>query len=709
MLLEVGEFCDRTAGDVDTLIRQLQESTGRYGEAERNAWASSLLRVGDLLGKPQLSAFRGYHLHVGQRGNISVEYRLPASSSWCDVVLLGRGVERPAAVILELKDWVTAGDRPGPSAGLIEHQGSNELHPAEQVRGYAEYCRRFHSAIHEGGDVSGAVYFTRAVPIAAYLSPPHKALTDAYPVFSDTTRDLDSRLPRFLSERLLSPDVDFACRFEGGTYRQDRSFCKQVAQRIMDADEGPFVLLDAQRKGFELCRLKLKEALASEHSKLVLIVEGPPGSGKSALAAHLWAGLVHDTSLPEGNVVLTTTSSSQRSNWEKLFAEASVDGSGRGIVKPANQYAPETTAWIGNFKLRHGPEAIRAEKWIETLRACRREVKPLRCPDDTYLVSIVDEAHALLNSERKKAQVGVTGWPAAFGPQAYHIIRASKVSIFLLDSEQSFRDRETTTATDIETWARLLNAEVPPRVSLAGVQFRAGGSTEYLNWVEALLGWQTHSGVVATWRRSATNPGGKFGFEIVPDPLALEDALRERIVEGASARLLAAYGRPWKTKGVRAPHGLPGPEKDFHIAYKRDGKALHWSKVWNVAPGNPPDYSLFVQAPQGSKMHADPLCEVGCPYVVRGFDYDNVGILWLKDLVWRCGQWKVDIKHIYESGIRLTLAEAKREKHLGGPATTELVRRVQQAYRILLSRALKGAYVWFEDAETREHVEQELV
>ncbi len=94
--------------------------------------------------------------------------------------------------------------------------------------------------------------------------------------------------------------------------------------------------------------------------------------------------------------------------------------------------------------------------------------------------------------------------------------------------------------------------------------------------------------------------------------------------------------------------------------------------------------------------------------MVRGFDYDYVGILWLKDLVWRDGQWIVDLKHVYESGIRLTLAESKREKHAGGPAAADLVRRAQQAYRILLSRAMKGVYVWFEDEETRKHVEPML-
>ncbi len=39
-----------------------------------------------------------------RRGNgIALEYRLPASASWADAVLLGRGNGSPTAVILELK------------------------------------------------------------------------------------------------------------------------------------------------------------------------------------------------------------------------------------------------------------------------------------------------------------------------------------------------------------------------------------------------------------------------------------------------------------------------------------------------------------------------------------------------------------------------------------------------------------------------------
>jgi len=191
-------------------------------------------------------------------------------------------------------------------------------------------------------------------------------------------------------------------------------------------------------------------------------------------------------------------------------------------------------------------------------------------------------------------------------------------------------------------------------------------------------------------------------FEIVDDPATLEHVLRLRIKEGHSARLVAAYGRPWKTKKARDPHALQPDERDFDIHFKRDGVMHRWSKIWNSGGGE--DYTLFVQAPPGSRMHDDPLCEVGCPYVVRGFDYGYLGVLWLKDLIYRDGRWTFDLSHIHESGLIQSKAAAKKEKDGNGPASRELLRRLQQIYRILLSRALRGVYVWFEDEETRSHV-----
>ncbi len=141
------------------------------------------------------------------------------------------------------------------------------------------------------------------------------------------------------------------------------------------------------------------------------------------------------------------------------------------------------------------------------------------------------------------------------------------------------------------------------------------------------------------------------------------------------------------------PHSLPPHLMDFHESYDQDGKHEHWSKIWNFVP-NGSDYTHFIQAPPGSKISEDPLCEIGCPYAVRGFDFDYVGLLWLGDLLWRSGRWVIDTKHVFERGIKRQIAKAKAENDSTGPAHAALLRSVQEAYRIILTRPMKGLVVW---------------
>ncbi len=109
-------------------------------------------------------------------------------------------------------------------------------------------------------------------------------------------------------------------------------------------------------------------------------------------------------------------------------------------------------------------------------------------------------------------------------------------------------------------------------------------------------------------------------------------------------------------------------------------------------------------------MGTDPLCEVGCPCVVRGFDIDHIGLLWLMDLVWRKDRWVVNLDQVHESALRNVLSRARQEAKagVGGPATGEVLQKILRAYRILLTRAVFGFGVWFEDAETAEHVRKAL-
>ncbi|WP_419191163.1 DNA/RNA helicase domain-containing protein [Saltatorellus ferox] len=704
MLLDVQAFRRRVQFDLDGLVGDLQQETRRASPGEAGAWRNSLPALSDVLVSDDLQSF---HVQVGSLGSLALEYRLPASTSWADAVLLGRGETRPSAVIVELKDWRTDGDEPGPTEGLIRHAKREQLHPSDQVRGYAEYSQRFHSVVQdEEADVSGCVFFTFASDVQPYREKPHEILAGHYPIFARSESDVLKRFPAFLKARLRKPDPGFAERFTRGAYRQDRGFMVQVSKALQDEATSPFVLLDEQRTGFEKCMKQVNRSLRPAKSKVrqkpgsksVVIIKGPPGSGKSAIAAHLWARLAADESI-DGAVVMTTTSGSQRSNWETLFERATKTRLARGVIKKANQYNPGLSPrWVKERRDRGQETEI--ETWRENLRAHRIEVQELRCPDNAYAISIVDEAHALIDpTAAGKRGIPPSGWAMHAGPQAYHILRASKVSVFLLDGDQSYRDNETTTIDSIKRFAKELGATEIEEVDLSGHQFRCAGAAEYVDWIEQTLGLKESNGTNLRWRSSA---GGPFRFEVAATPSELEEKLRFENERGHSVRLLASYARPWITKKAASPNGLPREARDFQITYDGADGPSTWSAVWNFAPEQ--DYTLFVQAPPGSYMAKEPLGEVGCPYVVRGFDFDYIGLLWLEDLVWREDRWVIQLDHVHESAWKKTKSEAKKEK-APGPATAELLQRLQRGYRILLTHAMLGAYVWFADEETRLHVE----
>ncbi len=746
MLVTVSEFRSRVERDLAGLIADISDTVGRAaGDKERDAWAASLPRFATALSSPILQSL---HLYFRGAGHLSLEYQLPAASFWCDAILLGRVHSRPCAVIVELKDWVTRGDRPGRAEGLAERNGAQQLHPSDQVRGYVEYCKRFHSAVSEhAAEVAGCVLFTKDFVTEPYLLEPNRSLAKEFPIFTMAANDVDARFPEYLTARITEPDQEFAHSFEAGSYCQDRGFLAQIGRQILDPKSSYFELLDDQRRAFALCRAAADEVMRSYHAgavrKRLLVVKGPPGSGKSAVAARLWASLVTDERLPEGNVVFTTTSSSQTSNWEELFSRIAGIAVGRGIVRRANGYYPISTHRLGQLRKRHG------EGFLDDPLAWQANVKVLRdlgvnfqegATDNGNLVTIVDEAHALINPERREGR-GQFGFPPTLGPQAFHILRGSVLSVMFIDPEQSFRERENTSLQELREWALELGIDEVTELDLSGAQFRCAGSAQYVDWVEGLLrgdpatrnrvradAWRVeldYGASVVSIQRAAqpvaaytirTPPHASnaprfrapFEFELVDHPDQMEDVLRSHHEKGKKVRIVSSFSRKWITKNKPNPHDLPVELQDFNIPYAVLGERRTWSRIWNFAPKE--DYTLWVQAPAGSWMADDPLCGVGCPYVVRGFDYDYLGVLWLNDLAWRNGRWAIELDAVNETGLLQLRSRARQERELGaeGLAMLELRRKIAQAYRILLTRALQGIYVWIPDAETRGHVAASL-
>jgi DUF2075 family protein len=313
----------------------------------------------------------------------------------------------------------------------------------------------------------------------------------------------------------------------------------------------------------------------------------------------------------------------------------------------------------------------------------------------------------------------------------------------LLDPLQAFRQRENTTIEDIRKWASELGADEPELIGLDGTQFRCAGSSEYVNWIESVLDGKdarTNRLLARRWYRAvendfaaavqepaferkvaeapvpyvptkfSENAKAQMDFRIFDNPEELEAHLRLRHEQGSTVRLLSSYSREWRTEKAAVPHKLRPEHMDFHEPYQIGDKTKYWSRIWNFVSGGGNDYTWYVSGHPAGHIAQDPLCEVGCPYAVRGFDYDYVGIIWLNDLIWGKSAWRVDPYAVEERGMKDLAAASRRESKKGqtGPRTIELMQRVVQAYRILFTRALKGVYVWIPDAATRAHVTASL-
>ena len=559
--------------------------------------------------------------------------------------------------------------------------------------------------------------------------PPNQKLASDFPLFCASSDDVQHRLPDFFQNRLTSPDEAFASAFEAGRYRQNRGFVAQIGAQILDPASPAFELLDNQRAAFALCRAVVNDTFAAARTgaltKKVVIITGPPGSGKSAIAARLWASLVTDPDLPEGDVVFTTTSMSQNSNWSHLFNQVGGHNAARGVVRKATAYSPISLHTLKQLRLRRGEQFLApSNDWRRNLAALRAVVGAFRdgADDNQNLVTVVDEAHALINPEDPRVR-GQFGFPTSLGPQAYHIIRSSLLTVFLLDPQQGFRQRENTTLDDLREWSQEVGAGKPEEISLEGMQFRCAGSAEFVAWLESFLRVPRVGGTtpappeptaaeaLRAYSLITSSPDLSLGdsrmdLRVFDNPENLEAALRQRHLDGYTVRLLSTFSRRWKTQDDADPHGVPPEFMDFHEPYELNGETRYWSRVWNVL-GPRDDYTWYVTGHPAGHIARDPLCEVGCTYAVRGFDYDYVGILWLNDLVWRDNRWRIDPAAVAETGVADLVRLARNEAESGRPdakPTVQLLHRVAQAYRILFTRALRGVYVWVPDAETRAHL-----
>ncbi len=741
MQYTVNEFITNVEYDLNGLIEEISNEVwhARFGDEEKKAMRESYTEISKMFSVARTINSNFGNASIVTTENVLLEYKLPGVSAWCDLVLLGDNQENtPQVVVIELKNWAKNNtDSNIGVEGMIGHSTAYgekyNQHPSDQVRGYTEYCKYFHSTVQEyNASVEGYAYFTQNIDLTPYREWPNDKLVTEYPCYNIEQRNL---LAEKIANKIHKNNNKFAAEFINGFYKQNREILLQVANNFSTFQNlaKPFVLLDKQRVGFNLVmadikkRIDIKSNKISDTRKKVFIIKGGPGTGKSAVAINFWIEAVQEYS-EYGNVVFVSTSGAQHDNWEQVFKKYGDAKGSKNLVVKVNSFNPGLNS--SNIHALFSKISEIDKKYIEDEEKHRLNKKYFKdyteyliknnlaknYKDNLHFISVVDEAHALLNpNSTNHSGNKFAGWFPQIGPQVYHIIRESQISVFLMDTRQAFRNWEATSLDDIKAFAQDLDAEVE-EISLDGMQFRCSGSQDYIDWVENLFS-------NSPLRNASKWNGLPFTLNMFDSPFEMHNYLKSKEIGPgeSSVRLLSSYTVDWVSKENLNMDHTSKSDYDFKITDKKTGKI--YNNYWN----NPAGYHIFVQAPSYSKMYDDPLCEVGCPYVVRGFDWDYVGLLWLNDLVYRKDSgWNIVLKNVLETGIASSIKKARDEqkRYFGKnfnfetclipvnnssfPEGQKLFECMVQAYRILFTRGIKEISLYIDDDETREYIKSLL-
>jgi uncharacterized protein len=296
----------------------------------------------------------------------------------------------------------------------------------------------------------------------------------------------------------------------------------------------------------------------------------------------------------------------------------------------------------------------------------------LNAEDDTLDVLVCDEAHRIRKFSwdrfRKKDAVDPDR------PQIDELLSVARVGVFFIDDMQAVKRDEIGNSDDIERLAETHGAEVHEFELEA--QFRCGGSDGFVRWIESTLGIRRTAN--ALWTGDAN-----FDFDIVDSPEELDALIRSRAEEGHSARLVAGYCWPWSE-----------PRDDGTLA--PDVEVDGWSRPWNARPNAT---GLAEGIPKSHYWASEPggIDQVGCIYTAQGFEFDYAGVIFGNDLVYRPREgWIGRREYSYDGGLKR------------GTSEEDFTRLVKNTYRVLLSRGLKGCYVYFTDEKTRDFFESRM-
>lgn len=290
-------------------------------------------------------------------------------------------------------------------------------------------------------------------------------------------------------------------------------------------------------------------------------------------------------------------------------------------------------------------------------------------PKDSVDLIIVDEAQLLELKSGIFQNLGEN--------QTAEIINAAKLSVFILDDNQKISLQNHGSVAEIEDCIRKIDPygdNYYPFELLT--QTRCRGADSYIELVDSILNIEGHQ-----WGRVIkTSP---YTLKVCDSAEELQNLVKQHANENESSRILAGYCWDWKRDGRDDTSVKDIIIDDFEISWATNSQI-----AGNIYDGVDDNVAWPI-------------------YMVQGLEYDYVGVIIGPDLKYKNYNVVTDFD-AHATTDRNSFRGYKAVLKSGNPdEIREMTQRVdsliRNIYRVLMTRGLKGCFVYCVDHELNEY------
>lgn len=280
---------------------------------------------------------------------------------------------------------------------------------------------------------------------------------------------------------------------------------------------------------------------------------------------------------------------------------------------------------------------------------------------DIYDVLVVDESHRLNEKSGLYRNEGEH--------QVMEIMRSARCAVFFTDDDQRVTIYDVGHSDELRHHAKTQGAEIT-ELALTS-QFRCNGSEGYLAWLDNTLEIRPTANV--------TIDQSEYDFRVFDDPCEMHALIEQKNRANNRSRVVAGYCWPWPSKKNPDAWDIQIPEFDYH-------------RRWNLTE----DGGLWIMKPRSVE-------QVGCIHTCQGLELDYVGVIIGDDLVYRNGRVVIDANKRASSDQSVRgLKKMMRENPHEAQGLADLV--VKNTYRTLMTRGMKGCFVYCTDKPLTEYL-----